>query len=171
MSLEPTLQGVPSSAASPHGTITLSSVSVQYSSQGSAERFKRLDIFYLSWYPHRDLWLVFENISLTLIEVGQPGVVLPLVLLSIIVAALNAPETRCTIGTRFDIADFVSTSLTDTESSSIGRLGMIALSFHDWYSSPTASGTLAPGTPLAPSTINLSWFVHDRDAFLILAPL
>lgn len=36
ISLVPTLHGVPSRAASPHGTITLSSVSVQYSSHGSA---------------------------------------------------------------------------------------------------------------------------------------
>ena len=61
MSLEPTLQGVPSSAASPHGTITLSSVSVQYSSQGSAERFKRLeclDIFYHISHGISTSWFV-----------------------------------------------------------------------------------------------------------------
>lgn len=49
MSLVPTLHGVPSNTESPHGTITVSSVSVQYSSQGSAtqKQYRNFNYMYI----------------------------------------------------------------------------------------------------------------------------
>lgn len=193
ISLVPTLHGVPSRAASPHGTITLSSVSVQYSSHGSAtikqhdihssvlfvrsngvsidSYIDQIDIFDVMIYKDKILFHFLKNRSLTLIEIRQPRIIFSFVLFVVVITALDRSEAGRALWAWIGIADFVTASLADAKLPAVRRLRMIAFTLHDRDSCPAAPRTLAPRAPLAPSSVDLTWSVHDRHAFLVLTPL
>lgn len=184
ISLVPTLHGVPSRAASPHGTITLSSVSVQYSSHGSASIKRDIHLLvFVEWSIDRyrcKIWIkkgirfrfhFLKNRSLTLIEIRQPRIIFPFVLFVVVVTALDRSEAGRALRAWLGIADFVTAPLADAKLAAVRRLRMIAFTLHDRDSCPAGPRTLAPRAPLAPSSVDLTWSVHDRHALLVLTPL
>lgn len=108
---------------------------------------------------------------LTLIKVGQPGVILSFVLLAVVIAALYRPETRRPFWAWLSVANFVATPLAYAKLPTVRRFRMVALPLDDRDTCAAAPRALAPRTPFAPSAVDLTRPVHDRHALLVLTPL
>lgn len=106
-----------------------------------------------------------------MIKIWQPGVVLPLVLLAVVIAALNRPETGRALRAGLRVANFVSTPLSYAEVSPVRRLRMIAFPLDDRDTRTAGPRALAPRAPFAPTAVDLPRPVHDRHALLVLTPL
>lgn len=111
------------------------------------------------------------KILLTLVEIRQPSIVLSFVLFAIVVTALHSAEARCAFRTRLRVTDFVTASLTYAELSAVCGLWMVTLSLNNRDPCATSSRTLAPRSPLTPTTVDLPRSIDDGYAFLILTPL
>ena len=85
--------------------------------------------------------------------------------------ALNCSETGRFFRARIGITDFISTSFPDAEFTTVRWFRMVAFPLDDRNARTTGSRTLAPRAPLAPSAVDLTRFVHNWHAFLVLTPL
>lgn len=86
-------------------------------------------------------------------------------------AALNCSETGRLFRARIGVTDFISTSFPDAEFATVRWFRMVAFPLDDRNARATGSRTLAPRAPLAPSAVDLTRFVHNWHAFLVLTPL
>lgn len=86
-------------------------------------------------------------------------------------AALNCSETGRFFRARIGVTDFISTSFPDAEFTTVRWFRMVAFPLDDRNARTTGSRTLAPRAPLAPSAVDLTRFVHNWHAFLVLTPL
>lgn len=86
-------------------------------------------------------------------------------------AALNCSETGRLFRARIGVTDFISTSFPDAEFTTVRWFRMVAFPLDDRNARTTGSRTLAPRAPLAPSAVDLTRFVHNWHAFLVLTPL
>lgn len=71
----------------------------------------------------------------------------------------------------FCVADFIASSLSDTESTAESRDGVVAISFLNSYTCSACPAALTPSTPIAPTSIDFKGFFTDWYALLIYAPL
>lgn len=117
------------------------------------------------------MWRMVFKISLTLVEIRQPGIVFSFVLFVVIGAALYSTEARRAFRTGLRVTDFVAAPLTYAELSAVCGLRMVALSLDNRDSGAASSRALAPRSPLTPTAIDLSRPIDDGYAFLILTPL
>lgn len=166
ISFVPILHGVPSAAESPHGTITVSSESVQYSSQGSSTKINicvnKISVHHLYGKVHS---------TLTTIEISLPLVLFSLKRFIIIHGTLLRSKTRFIFRTQFLIANFISNSFTHTKLTTIRWYGMITLSTLNRYTTTTRSRTFTPFVPIAPTAVNGIGKFFNWNALLMLAPL
>lgn len=111
------------------------------------------------------------SVTLTLIEVWEPGVVFFFVGLIIVGRTLNAPKAWHPFRAWFGVANFIAASLTDAKFTPMRRLRMITLPLNNRDACSTRPGTTAPLTPFSPTTIDGAWHVYDGYALLVLTPL
>lgn len=111
------------------------------------------------------------KISLTLVEIRQPGIVFSLVVFVVVGAALHGAEARRAFRTGLRVADFVAAPLTYAELSAVCGLRMVALPLDNRDPGAASSRALAPRSPLTPTAVDLSRSIDDGYAFLILTPL
>lgn len=112
-----------------------------------------------------------KNRSLTLVEIRQPRIIFSFVFFVVVMTALDRSEAGRALWAWLGVADFVTASLADAKLAAVRRFRMVAFTLHDRDPCPAGPRTLAPRTPLAPSSVDLTWSVHDRHAFLVLTPL
>lgn len=86
-------------------------------------------------------------------------------------AALNCSETGRLFRAWIGVTNFISTSFPDAEFTTVRWFRMVAFPLDDRNTRTTGSRTLAPRAPLAPSAVDLTRFVHNWHAFLVLTPL
>lgn len=128
MSLEPMLQGVPSVAYAPQGTITVSLASVQNNLQGSPEIEKKIT-YRVRNIEHKDN--ISSRIIFTLIKIRPPFVLFAFVGLVIVLFALDGPKCCITIGTRLAVADLISSPFTDAKLPTCCGYWMVTFSLHE----------------------------------------
>ena len=106
-----------------------------------------------------------------MIKVRKPRIRFAPELGVVIMAALDTTKARWTLGTRFNVADHITSSIADTEFPAMRWFWVITFTLKDGDSSTTSAWALTPLTPLTPATIYLRGMFDNRNAFLILAPL
>lgn len=165
ISFVPILHGVPSVAESPHGTMTVSSESVQYNLQGSSMCTKKKEKIKNHCFTYSN------KLIITTIKIGQPLVLLFTKCFAIVARTLLCSKTRFILIAQFLIADFITNPFANTKRSAVCRCRMVTLSALCRYSAATSTWAFTPIVPIAPATVNRCRLLFDRYTLLMLAPL